>query len=239
MYDDETLNQQPETTESESTHAPQTIQPTQEESIQAKNFKALKDGYERERRERERSERERDEMYRRMAEMESRMRSNQGHEDEDVGGSDDDLIDKKSFRKGLERERKKFSEELRKQQSQMEAKLAEDRLRMMYPDIESVLSAENIDTFRNIEPDMARTISASTDPYGKAVSAYKMIKKLGIHQDPHDATLVQKNLSKPRPAASVAATQGDSPLTKAHEYGSGLTEERKRQLWKEMQDATR
>lgn len=232
MYEEEIQNQQQEA-ESSAQAAQQT--PSQEEnreSIQAKNFRALKDRL-------DRIERERDEAIRRAHETEARYRQPEPKEDDDFGGSNDDLVDIKLLKKGFERERKRMTEEFKKQQQQLESKLAEDRLRIMYPDVDTVLSADNIDALQSIEPELARTIGSSGDNYGKAVSAYKLIKKLGIYKDPQESAHIQKNLAKPRPASSVGAHQGDTPLSKAHEYGERLTEDRKKQLWREMQESMR
>lgn len=238
MYDEEIQDQSQEHIETQEKAAP-----APDDSFQSKNFRALKERLDRTERELDRAARERDERERRLQDLEARFKQPEPKYADDDDGNDDDLVDKKTLKKRmqreLDRERKVFAEELKKQHQQLESKLSEDRLRMMYPDIDHVLSPDNIESLKSVEPDLARTISASTDNYGKAVSAYKLIKKLGIYQDPAEADKIQKNLSKPRPASSVGAHQGDTPLTKAHEYGERLSSERKSQLWREMQDSIR
>jgi hypothetical protein len=55
-----------------------------------------------------------------------------------------------------------------------------------------------------------------------------------------DKERAERNLAKPRPLASVAASQGnDSPLQRANAFANGLTEELKAQLHKEMIESMR
>jgi hypothetical protein len=89
-------------------------------------------------------------------------------------------------------------------------------------------------------PELAETLGSSSNLYGKAVSAYTMIKNLGIYQEDQyspDKQKAQANAAKPRPLASVGTQQGDSPLTRANAFAEGLTDDLKRQLRKEMAEA--
>jgi hypothetical protein len=54
-----------------------------------------------------------------------------------------------------------------------------------------------------------------------------------------DKLRAQKNAAKPKPLASVNPQQGDSPLSKANAFANGLTDDLKKQLRKEMEDARR
>ena len=85
--------------------------------------------------------------------------------------------------------------------------------------------------------------NSSNDLYSTAVSAYTMIKNLGIAPKGDDFMVqkaqAQKNAAKPKPLASVNPQQGESPLSKANAFANGLTDDLKAQLLKEMYAARR
>lgn len=123
----------------------------------------------------------------------------------------------------------------------LEQQLQEARIRAKYPDIDQVVNTHTLALLKEEHPELAQTVGASKDFYSQAVTAYTMIKKLGISHDasPYEAdrALIQKNAAKPRPLASVSPQQGDSPLSKANAFANGLTEDLRKQLHKEMIDA--
>jgi len=123
----------------------------------------------------------------------------------------------------------------------LESQLIETRLRAQYPDIDSVVSADNLATLQRDYPELANTIGSSKNLYSKAVSAYTILKKLGIHADSgpyeQDKAIAQKNAAKPKPMASISPQQGDSPLSHANAFANGLTDDIKRKLHQEMMAA--
>jgi len=92
-------------------------------------------------------------------------------------------------------------------------------------------------------PELAQTIYNNPDLYTKGASAYTIIKQMGIAPGTStdlDKERAERNLAKPRPLASVAASQGnDSPLQRANAFANGLTEDLKKQLHQEMIEAMR
>ena len=68
-----------------------------------------------------------------------------------------------------------------------------------------------------------------------------MVKKLGISEqvmvDNQGKATAQRNAAKPRPTASISPQQGETPLSRANAFANGLTEEMKKQLYKEMLEA--
>lgn len=69
-----------------------------------------------------------------------------------------------------------------------------------------------------------------------------MIKNLGIvpQEVPNtEQERVNKNMAKPRPLISASPQQGDSPLSHANAFANGLTDDLKKQLWKEMDQIRR
>ena len=211
---------------------------TEEQTAQQKNFKAL-------RQEKERAEQERNEAMMRLAEYEKQQtpkeHDNREHdEDLEINIGDDDLFEGKHYKK-LQKQLKKQEEALRQYQEQTRAVSAESKLKTKYTDFDKVVSEENIKKLRAEEPEIAEAIASTQDIYSKAVSAYKMIKKLGIYVEDNygqDRDIAKQNSLKPKPLASVSPQQGDSPLTKANAFANGLTPELKKQLWREMNEAS-
>jgi hypothetical protein len=206
---------------------------TVEQTKQQANFKAL-------RLEKERIEREHQEAMQRLAEYE-KPKQPQQEEDLEINIGDDDLFEGKHYRK-LQKQLKKQQDELKKYQEQISLTSTETKLKSQYADFDKVVSEDNIRKLRETEPELAETIASTQDVYSKAVSAYKIIKKLGIYVEDNysqDREIAQKNSLKPKPLASVSPQQGDSPLSKANAFANGLTPELKQQLWKEMEESAK
>jgi hypothetical protein len=184
---------------------------------------------------------ERDEYAKRLQDIEyyrqqemSRQQPQQNQQDESTNYSPDDLVEWKVVQKELA----KRDEQFKRYQQQNEASSAESRLRNEYPDFDSVVSAENIQLFNQLEPELAETIGSSTNMYKKAVAAYKAIKKLSIADNSSDRNRIKNNALKPKPTSSTSSKSSDSPLSKANSYGNSLNDEQKNALWKEMQEVT-
>ena len=227
MDDTQLLQEQSETQQPESTEAQESAQAKpntpdqQQESSEARNFRSLREKS-------ERIARERDEALLRLQQYESQQ---QQQPDADLG--ENDLVEGKHLKKSQGKVENKIKA--------LEAKLVEAQLRAEYPDIKTVLSDENIALLKDQYPHLAKTLGESNDLYSKAVSAYTMIRKLGIHSDPSpfdsDRATAMKNAAKPRSVASVSAQQGDTPLSRANAFANGLTPDLKKQLHQEMLDA--
>ena len=215
----------------------QIVESPVEEDIYVKNYRAIRSKA-------EKLERERDEAVRRLQEIESnryaqskaQVESPQVEEDVRVG--DDDLVEGKHLTK-VGRKIKALEEKIQQYQQQSSMTATEAKLKSQYSDFDKVVSRDNIEMLKDAYPELYSTIYTSSDLYNKAVSAYTLIKKLGIHREDNfasDRAMVQKNASKPRAVASIAPQQGDSPLSKANAFANGLTPELKAQLLREMQE---
>ena len=115
------------------------------------------------------------------------------------------------------------------------------RLKRKYSDFDEVVSQENLAKLKEIDPETADTIAHSrSSPYTRGASAYKRIKELNLidkHED--NRARAETNVSKPRPLNSVSPQSGDSPLSMANAFSNGLTKDVKKQLWREMQEASK
>ncbi len=134
---------------------------------------------------------------------------------------------------------KKLEQQLHQYQQQTALSATEMRLKTQYPDFDNIVSRENLESLRLAYPEIAQTINSSSDLYSKAVSAYTMIKKLGINEDNEtfdaEKEVIHKNANKPKPSALLKPQQGDSPLTKANAFAQGpLTDDLKAAMLKEM-----
>lgn len=204
----------------------------QTESSQARNFRMIKERA-------ERLERENEEIKRALLAQQKPQQVEQ--EESDFNINADDYVEGKHLNK-VGKELRALKEQLKTYQQQSAQSITEAKIKAAYPDFNKVVNQDNIEILKDSYPELYNTINSSTDLYSTAVSAYTLIKKLGIHQEDtyvQDKALVLKNAAKPRPLASVSPQQGDSPLSKANAFANGLTEELKEQLRKEMFAARR
>lgn len=204
-----------------------------------RNFKAMREI-------KERTERERDEALRRLQEYEQRSNTQAqpqqvSEDDDDISLGPDELAEGKHLSK-VGKKIKKLEQQIHNYQQQSQTVAIESRLKSEYPDFDKIVSKTNIDLLKEMHPHIANTLNSASDLYSKAVSAYTLIKSLGIHVEDtfqQDRQLAQKNASKPRPLTSVSPQQGDSPISRANAFANGLTEDLKVQLRKEMEEARR
>lgn len=208
------------------------------ETEQARNFRQLKEARDREEQARRKAERERDELIRYMQSQQQPTQQSQEPDDFNIGS--EDLAEGKHVKR-VYNEVKELKKQLKQYQQQSAETIAEAKLKAAYPDADTVLSQENIDDFGRKHPELANTIfNSAGDSYSKMVSAYTMIKQLGVYQQPDlytaEKQLAQRNSAKPRPLTSISPQQGDTPLSRANAFaeGSELTDELKKQMHKEM-----
>lgn len=181
----------------------------------------------------EAAEKERDEMRRVLQEMKEAQKAPASDEPE---LHPDDIPEWRHVQKHI----KNLENKLSHYEKQSVEQNAQARLRAQYPDFDAVVTADHIEALRSKYPELATTIGSTQDLYSKAVSAYTMIKRLGIIPDETfnpDKEKALKNAQKPRPLASVSPQQGESPLSRANAFAEGLTDELREQLRKEMLEA--
>lgn len=248
----ETVTEQPTTEVAPVEEAPQQPVEAQPEPVvekvstprdteQARNFKAIKEAA-------ARAARERDEALQRLQEYERRATNNSevtpkyAEAEDDLNIKDDELAEGKHLQR-LNTTIKKLQAKQRDLEQQSYTNSAEVQLRSKFSDFDKVMTLENIQTFSAAYPELAKSINASQNLYDKAVSAYTLIKRFGIHDDEpaysNERTKALENIAKPKPLASVSPQQGESPLSRANAFSQGLTEDLKKQLRKEMAEASK
>jgi len=222
----ETTEHQPDTPE----HVSTTDQQQPQESSEERNFREL-------RQKKAQLERERDTYYKRLQEIEQQQQQQkeppQPQEDDLENLNPDDLVEWRHVKKQLD----KLRNEVNSYQQQTNMSAAETRLRSELPDVDSVVTQDNLAQLSQSYPEIAQTINSTQDFYTKAKSAYTLIKQLGIAQSQNDKQRVEENANKPRPLSSISPQDSDSPMSQANAFAQGLTPELKKQLLREMIEA--
>jgi hypothetical protein len=190
----------------------------------------------------EQSEREKSELIRLLQERQG----NQQPDNFDFTLGDDDIVEGKHIskvKKQVKSELSKMQEELAAMKRQSNQLAAENKARSKYPDIDKVLSPENIEALKDADPDAARSIANLNDPYAQFTFAYLAIKEKVLNNPQptynRDKEQAQKNALKPKASAGMSSQQGDSPLAQANVFGAGLTPELKKKLREEMEQFAR
>jgi hypothetical protein len=141
-------------------------------------------------------------------------------------GDPDDLV-----------ERRYVDTRIHQLEKQLYTTNVESQLKNKYPDYDKVVNNKTISLLKEKRPALAASIGSNPDLYYQAISAYDAIKDLGLYTEDSyekDRYRAESNASKPRNMQSIAPQKGDSPLTKANAFAEGLTDERKKMLYKEM-----
>jgi hypothetical protein len=150
-------------------------------------------------------------------------------EEEELSLADDDIVTAKDVKKLA----KKMAKELYQQERmRYEAETAEDRLRSKYSDFDDVVSEENVRKLIKDEPELAKVLRATSDPYAKGVAAYRYIRTMErANPEQVDKQTIRQNLQKPRTTSSIK----ESGLDHAEEFASGrMTTEMRQKLYEEM-----
>lgn len=120
--------------------------------------------------------------------------------------------------------------------SKQESATLEDQLRRRYPDLDEVLSEENIEKLKNTDPKLADSIGRMQDQYSKAVMAYTAIKNT-VSPTSLEKKKALENARKPVAAQAVA--KQSSPMGNAALFENGLTPDLKASLYKEMMESAK
>jgi hypothetical protein len=189
---------------------------------------------------------------RRAWELEQRMNQNQpaqqNKEDEDDDEwdlSDDSFVEGKDLKKYVKKLKKtvkdthKSLEEFRQRSALEQAEL---RLKSQFPDFESVVTEENIRKLQQADPVEYRSIMNSGDIYDRGYLAYKRLRDIGVSHHAYEETdeRLSSNKNKPRSASNASPQASETPLTRVGDYDRRvLTEERKAQLRRQVEEAKR
>lgn len=155
--------------------------------------------------------------------------------------SPDDLATINHVDKKIDRYSKRGSkevEDLKKQVAELKATQEEIRFRAKFPDLDEVISQENIEMLNKEEPEIAEVISKMPKNSREQVTmAYKYIKRMlpTKHEDNGDKKRAVENSKKP---LSVQAVAKSSPMGMASAFEDrSMNKEKAKQYFQEMQDA--
>jgi hypothetical protein len=232
MFDEkeETIQEQVEPATQESTSEVQQSAPAEEKPID-RNWKQLRDKA-------ERLERERDEAIRYAQDLHKKQQPAQ-EEDNEVTINPDELVEGKHLSR-VNKKIQKLEQEVQKYQKLSQESTVELQLRSQFPDFDKVVTQETLQTLRENDPELAESINYNPNLYNKAAAAYKAIKKMAIYKEDTyepDRERAAKNAAKPKPLSTISPQQGDTPLSHANAFAQGLTDDLKKNLWKEMEEA--
>lgn len=156
--------------------------------------------------------------------------NNNNDEDDELG--EEDLVEGKHLKKALSKIEKIL------QQKELEA--IPDKLKSKFSDFDEVVTKENLEKLKEIEPELFNTIRNGPDLFSKGVAAYKTLKSLGLSPEGSEIMKqkdqAQTNHKKP---LSAQAIKGQGALHEANAFAQGLTPELKKQLQKEMAEAVK
>jgi len=186
----------------------------------------------------EAAERRNEELERQLAAAQTQY--NEPEEDLNLYMSDDDLAEGRHLSK-VEKKIQKLENKISQYEYQNNQVAIENSIKVEYPDFYEVVSKANVQRLADEYPEILATLKSSKDLYAQGISAYTMIKKLGIVPDDGMASLsrIKANSVKPKTASSISTQRGETPLAKANPFAEGLTPELKAALLKEMNDSMR
>lgn len=122
---------------------------------------------------------------------------------------------------------------------QKDASTVDERLALKHPDFSQVVTRDNVEKLMEIEPELASSLRYISDPYQQGITAYKMLKKLGIHQEDTFVKEREKAKMNSQKPVSVNAVTKNSAIGNAHLFENGLTADLKKQLYEEMRQCAK
>jgi hypothetical protein len=209
----------------------QAVEKRAEEMYQARNFKMLREQADSNARRAEAAERE-------AYALRQRYESQGQQQAPQLNIGDDDIVEGKH----LAQQKAYIDKKTQDQQneiSELKSMLTEYHIRTQCPDFDAVVTGDNLKKLAEDYPEIAATINSSQDMKSKAISAYKLIKKLDIgnNQSQLDKDRIASNLNKPKP--SNALPKSESDLTRANAFERGITDSEREAIYKRTRDYAR
>ena len=124
----------------------------------------------------------------------------------------------------------------------------QQRLQADYPDINEVVSNENIERLKYEYPVLYNSVVASNDIYTVGAAAHEMIIAKGIYKKPSNAlnqivqsSNIARNQAKPKSVSTISPQGGDTPISKASAFmgNRDSSDEEKKAIWAEMKKYSR
>lgn len=225
------VQEQPQEEKQEATVEPQTQQKRKDAEY---NFAELRRQREEDRRRAEEAERRANELLELLKRQTDGKAPQKDHDEDELERlSQDDLLTVKHADKKINKRTQGLQQELQTLRSQ----LAEMSFRQKYPDIDEVLSLENIEMLKKEDPDISEMISRLPAGSKEQITlAYKYIKKMAPIKV-EDSMEKKKAIENSKKPLSVQAVTKQSAIGNAHHFENGLSKELREQLYREMKQA--
>lgn len=210
------------------------VKPVKQVKNKEDNFAELRKAREAAERKAEKLERERELLMEQLLSQAPKPSKRDPEEEYDYSLADDDLSTGKDI--------KKTNNKIHALEKRLKDMQEEARIRAKYPDLDQVVTDENIYLLRTKEPEIAQSLNMAPDSWDKLAAVYTMIKKTGIHKvHNYDSQKIQAatNAAKPKPLASISPQTADTPLSKANAFAADrkMSKETAANTWREMQAA--
>jgi len=151
----------------------------------------------------------------------------------------DDLVEGKHLKQGLS--------EIRDLIRKNELATIPEKIKSKFKDFDDVVTKKSLEILKKTEPELFLTLQvengkkiSADDLFVKGISAYKMIKSLGLAPENKEfknkKEQIQSNHAKPMSAQSI---KGSGAIHEANAFANELTPELKKKLYKEMTEAAK
>lgn len=222
----DTLAQESSSPEVEETTQTGTEEHNQQEA-QAKSHSGNEENIRQLRQAKEKAEREREEYMLKLKQYEEQQKQSQESAKKEKYRDPSDLAEYQDL---IE-----IRKEIAQQKQAQEQLSTEIKLRQTYPDIDQVLTSENIERFNKEEPELAQMLASQQNTFSKASVVYKYLKKLDSADNMYkkEKDQIASNHAKPRSSASVSK---GTPLSQANDFMES-SEDRRKRVYQEMQAA--
>lgn len=134
------------------------------------------------------------------------------------------------LQKILEKDRKE-RDKLRQQEEQRQT---QQRIKSSFPDMDQVLSQDNLAYLEYHEPEIAAGIAQIQDPYLQVANAYKTVKRLVPQVTDQDRKKMERTQNTPGSLSDPRVTSGSAQGTQGNYRPNKLSQQQKSELYKDM-----
>lgn len=195
-----------------------------QESQKDANVRILRERAETERKAREAAEqrvRDLEEFYKSQLSSTQKQKIELVEEDDDDVQADSYIEGRhlKKTTKQLKDQIKKTQDEFSKYKQEADRNLAEQRIKIEYPDFYDVVNEESLKNLQDKNPIEFEMIMNNQDHYKRLKLARNIIERYGLNDTTsHIDKKIEENRLKPRTAAGTSAQSSDSPLAQVSNY---------------------
>lgn len=181
----------------------------------------------------------RDENERLKAELSAKNEPPPMEQPRDFRLQDDELVEGRQFNEAIDR--------LEERMLQKEQEEVPNRLRAKYADFDDVVSPENVQRFKNAEPELFEALQVA-DPkrlsgretYSKGLALYQLMQQKGFRSTSMETKKIEENQQKPLSAQALPSAKSSEALSDANYIAThGFTAELKKKYYTEALEASK